>query len=187
MNINLLIIFVFILAFFLFSSAYKKAHFYIYDLLWRAIIIGLVFLLSSDKINISISQWYILCGVFGTGLFLSIISSRELSFYQKTTSIILAPVTEEFLFRGLLLWAVVGTDFERVLLTSIVFALWHLKNFRIITFPALLYQIGYAFIIGFPLGYLAVYTNSLFLPVLFHAINNTVAVLFGRSFLRRKN
>lgn len=188
MTINLLIIASFIVVYFLFSTLYRKAHFYIYDLLWRAIIILTVYFFAGDTINISQTQWYILGGVVGASFFLTVVSNLGANLYEKIISVLLAPVTEEFLFRGLLLGSIVGTDFQKVLIASLLFAVWHLKNYRLITFSALIYQIGYAFVIGFPLGYLAIYTNSLFLPIILHTLNNTAALLFGNSiFFKKKN
>ncbi|MBE9029637.1 CPBP family intramembrane metalloprotease [filamentous cyanobacterium LEGE 11480] len=89
--------------------------------------------------------------------------SRALTFF---TLIIAAPLTEEVIFRGILLqrWATKWNTPIALLLTSALFGILHL-NF-----------IG-AGILGLVAGVLYYQTKSLWAPVALHAINNTIASL----------
>lgn len=82
------------------------------------------------------------------------------------TLIIVAPLTEEFIFRGILLqrWATKWNCAIALLLSSLLFGILHL-NF-----------IG-AGILGLVAGVLYYKTKSLWAPVALHAINNTIASL----------
>ncbi len=80
----------------------------------------------------------------------------------------LAAFTEELFFRGALysLLAPYG-DLPAILGTSLAFSLLHGN----------LYQIPYALAAGILLGFLRLYSGSLFLPFLFHLTNNLVSLL----------
>lgn len=82
------------------------------------------------------------------------------------TVIIVAPLTEEFIFRGILLqrWATKWNLPIALILSSILFGLLHLNSFG-------------AGILGLVVGVLYCQTKSLWVPVAFHATNNTIASL----------
>ena len=73
-------------------------------------------------------------------------------------------VAEELLFRG-----VVQTTWG-IVLASLVFGLFHIGNKKTIQYGA------YAILIGFYLGYLMIYTQSLWAPILVHVLNNAIAI-----------
>ncbi len=185
---NIYIVGTLLIGYFAFSLLYKKAHRYLYDLVWRGIIIGFVLLTAEQTVAISQNQWLILVGVFISAFIMAMVAMRTTAVYQTFVAVIAAPITEEFLFRGFILSVVTGTNFERILITSILFGVWHLKNLRVLTFSLLIYQVIYAFVFGFPLGYLAIYSQSLFLPILVHTINNAGASMIHRKlpFLRQE-
>jgi len=79
--------------------------------------------------------------------------------------VLMAPVVEEFFFRGLLLtrWSVKWNVKRGIFASSLVFALLHPANF-----------VG-AFFLGYVLCILYVQTKSLFVPIGLHMTNNALA------------
>ncbi len=103
---------------------------------------------------------------------------------------IFAPLYEEVLFRGLIFGGLLAFYSKRtaIVLSSFLFAIWHLKNFSSYTPDAMLYQVFYAgLIIGPFLAWLTLKTKSIWMGVLVHTANNIllsplswwVAGLFG--------
>lgn len=80
---------------------------------------------------------------------------------------IVPAITEEFAFRGIILGGLqkYGDGFA-VVVSSILFGLMHGN----------LSQIPFAFIGGLILGYMRVYSKSMFPSMIMHCINNTIAV-----------
>jgi membrane protease YdiL (CAAX protease family) len=87
------------------------------------------------------------------------------------TTVLLAPVLEEMLFRGLILESIKqkrGAT-AAVMLSALLFGLVH--------FP-ILPQMLNAFVMGVMLGYVYVLTNSLVAVIIIHAANNALSFLF---------
>ena len=84
-------------------------------------------------------------------------------------AVVIAPITEEILFRGIILRGLLGRwhPWVAVLITSVLFALMHFN-------PA---QAPIAIAIGMVLGWLYVRTRSLGICILGHAFNNAAAYL----------
>lgn len=81
-------------------------------------------------------------------------------------AVLLAPLAEELLFRGLLYRVLSPLGAKRcILLTALVFAFMH----------GSLYQIPYAFLAGLFLGYLREKSGALLYPVLFHVTSNLLS------------
>ena len=86
-------------------------------------------------------------------------------------AVVVAPVTEEILFRGFLQGALVGLFRSRwagIVLGALVFALLHLKYRE--TMPAL-------FLLGLALGYAYEKSQSLYRPIAIHLAFNTMSVI----------
>lgn len=83
---------------------------------------------------------------------------------------IIAPVTEEFMFRGVLLHSLRRYgDRLAIITTALFFGLLH-GNMA---------QTPMAFILGLVLGYIAVKTGSIWYPILIHFINNTYSTILS--------
>jgi membrane protease YdiL (CAAX protease family) len=83
---------------------------------------------------------------------------------------VLAALGEEFIFRGIILrlfkeWT--GNTHFAVIVSAVLFSALHMQFF------------GFAprIILGLVLGYLFVWSGSLWLPIIYHFINNAMAVL----------
>lgn len=88
---------------------------------------------------------------------------------------IMAAISEEFLFRGVLLklfseWT--KNIHLAVIFSAILFSAFHLQFYGF--FPR--------FILGVLLGYLFVWTKSLWVPIFIHFLNNAVAVIISYLF-----
>jgi uncharacterized protein len=81
--------------------------------------------------------------------------------------VIIAPITEEFIFRGLLLtrWSTKWGVQRAVLITSILFGILHRQHMVGTTFVGLVFALIY------------IKTYSLVIPILLHAMNNLYAFL----------
>lgn len=86
-------------------------------------------------------------------------------------AVLIAPVVEEVLFRGLILRGLLGRwrPAAAILLSAALFSLMHLN----------LAQIPVTFVLGAVLGWVYVRTRSLGLCIAGHAINNAAAFLIG--------
>jgi len=106
--------------------------------------------------------------------FLPVTDTNALLVQFLCTSV-LAAIFEEFAFRGVILQMLrrYGNIFA-IVCSGFVFGLIHGNT----------YQIPFAFLFGLILGAAAVYTGSLWTPILLHFINNTVA--FGLNIVAEK-
>jgi membrane protease YdiL (CAAX protease family) len=100
--------------------------------------------------------------------------------YPLSISILFVPIYEEILFRGFILEAASKRmDWRKALvLTSVLFALWHLKNIFFLPPGALIYQMAYAgFIVSPILSYITLKTRTIWPAVILHYLNNLAAPL----------
>ena len=84
----------------------------------------------------------------------------------------LAPLIEEILFRGILLqrWSVKWGILPGILVSSVVFGCLHFNSIGLINF-------------GLVVALLYLRSKTLFLPIIFHALNNSIAVIMEVSVL----
>ena len=139
------------------------------DTLFSIVIISIGFIIVIDELDRII---YVL---FGSPDFLGElveqlkITSVYSGFLIILTTVIVAPVVEEFLFRGFL-QKVLEESWEditkAILVTSLFFALIHLNPYWIV-------QI---YLLGMLLGYLSWRTNSIIPGIILHGLNNGFAV-----------
>ena len=88
-------------------------------------------------------------------------------FWAVITSVLFAPLFEEFIFRGLILESLIRRHRRliSVLISSMLFAIVHFQPSVMIT----------AFVSGVILGTIYLHTSSIFSVIILHAINNAVA------------
>ena len=103
------------------------------------------------------------------------VTDQDALIVQFICTSLLAAIFEEFAFRGVILQILrrYGNTFA-IICSAFVFGLIHGNT----------YQIPFAFLFGLVLGAAAVYTGSLWTPVLLHLINNAVA--FGLNIIADK-
>lgn len=100
-------------------------------------------------------------------LFFGAVRNHPIGFFFVLS--VVAPITEEVFFRGLMLRGFLKrySEFKSILISSILFALIHLNPYQIIA----------AFFIGLFLGWLFSRTGSLMLCILVHALHNGIVWL----------
>lgn len=90
--------------------------------------------------------------------------------YLIITLGILAPISEELLFRGIILDGLKEKGLTKaVLISSVMFMLMHLN----------LHQTLYQFLLGVILALVVIYTNNIFSSILIHFINNTFVLIIN--------
>ncbi len=87
---------------------------------------------------------------------------------------VLPAICEELMFRGFIIRGFEKRGFwNAIIITAFLFAVLHLDPFRFI-------PVG---LLGIWMGYLLLKTGSIFVPMLAHALNNTLAVLLSRDYI----
>jgi len=92
---------------------------------------------------------------------------------RGTAIIILAPISEELIFRGLLYWRIKNTRFKHIgaiVIPAILFSAFHLQYAELLTF-------GIIFIDGLFYGLARHFSKSVILTIILHSLSNLVAVL----------
>lgn len=159
------------------------------NLVWVGTIILLSILFGNLR-PLSVVQVATLAFVFAaTFTFVKEFNSRfklkgqNLSNYLILSGVLIAPVVEELFFRGWLIGAIDGTYLEKIMISSLLFGLYHIKNYPLLTKGALLYQMAYAgLIIGPILAFARLETGSVFLPIILHSLNNALSYSVTRLF-----
>ncbi len=98
--------------------------------------------------------------------------------YPLRISIFFVPIYEELIFRGLILAGLTKFYSARnsIIISSLIFGLWHLKNIFFIPTHNLISQMLYtAFIFGPIAAYLTLKTKNVWLAVILHYLNNAIA------------
>lgn len=107
--------------------------------------------------------------------------------YPYNKLIFFAPVYEEVIFRAIILSLLVYTvtPVTAIIISSLCFGLWHIKNITWQSKWETLYQIVYAgLIIGPVLAYVTISTGDIYLAIWLHTINNYLAPLSQNWFKR---
>lgn len=93
--------------------------------------------------------------------------------------VIVAPVIEEFIFRGIIMHGLMRnySKFTAVFVSALMFALFHLNPWQL---PA-------TFVLGLMLGILMVRTRNIFLCILGHAINNGLVLITIENWSQLQN
>jgi sodium transport system permease protein len=85
---------------------------------------------------------------------------------------VLPGVCEELMFRGFIYrFFENGKKWFPIVVTALLFAIFHLDMFRLLP----------AFVLGLYLGFLLQRTNSIYISILAHTLNNGIIVFFSRS------
>lgn len=100
--------------------------------------------------------------------------------YPLRNTVLLAPIYEEILFRGLILSLLlkIYSTKKSLIISSILFGLWHVKNVYYLDVPYLVYQIIYTtFIFGPVTAWFALKLKTIWPGVILHYLNNLLAPL----------
>lgn len=95
------------------------------------------------------------------------------------TSVILAPIFEELLFRGTIFaWLYEVHPIVAHVVSSFLFGFLHVMNSVLSGNLSEFVQIFAYFFMGFALSYLYEKRNNIYVPILSHAMNNLISLLF---------
>jgi hypothetical protein len=128
-------------------------------------------------------QMTIIAGLYiATTLLLarSVHQTGKMMGYTPDVWILFVPITEEILFRGLILGAleIAYGPVRAVVISSIFFGLWHLKNIFWLTEYQLIHQMLYTSLIFGPVtAILALKTRTIWPGVILHYLNNILVEL----------
>jgi membrane protease YdiL (CAAX protease family) len=106
--------------------------------------------------------------------------SGKMAGYGPDVWILFVPITEEILFRGLILGAfeIAYGPAWAVVLSSVFFGLWHLKNVFWLTEYQLIHQMLYTTLIFGPVtAVLALKTRTIWPSAILHYLNNLPAAI----------
>lgn len=112
-------------------------------------------------------------------------TGKMYSVYPVSVSILFVPIYEEVLFRGFMLIGLLSLYpvTEAIVLTSLLFGLWHLKNIFWESRKGLIGQIAYATLIFGPIAALiTVWSGTIWLAVILHYLNNIWAPVSKKMF-----
>lgn len=127
---------------------------------WALVMIAALGVVLEPLLALFPAEWYEkLSGAIGQGG------------WSVATAVVLAPILEEWLFRGIVQPPAVAKwgAFRGILVSAALFGVIHLMPMQVIN----------AFFVGLVLGYLYYKTGSLVPVILLHALNNGVAMLQG--------
>ena len=156
---------------FMSKGAVRPAGFSNPGTLFAALTVPLFFVtfLLLNYINIFVKELLSYIGVFGVSPSIIPPKSGASLLVFLLMYVLLPPVLEELLFRGVLLFRLrrFGDGFA-VALSSFIFALMH---HNLVSMPGI-------FLTGLLFGYLTILSGSLVPAMLMHLLNNSIAVLF---------
>ncbi len=121
------------------------------------------------------------------GYYFMVQQTGKMDGYSPSVSMLFVPIYEELIFRGVLL-----KFFEKhyqkiraVLVVSILFGLWHLKNIFWLDLSSLIQQIGYTSLIFSPITcWVTLKTRSVWPAVIIHYVNNFPIDAWVQQFTR---
>lgn len=100
--------------------------------------------------------------------------------YPIHVSILFVPIYEELIFRGLILMGLsrLYSAKKAIIISSLLFGLWHLKNIFYLDTPHMIEQLIYTtFVFGPITAWLALKLRTLWPGVILHYLNNLLAPL----------
>ncbi len=117
-------------------------------------------------------------------------TGKILKYYPENVWILFAPIYEEIIFRGFVLYGLMAlyTMPVAVIASSLLFGIWHFKNIFWLPKSELAKQMAYTGLIFGPLMALAtVWTGTVWLAVILHYANNLATALWKRWAAGRTN
>lgn len=163
------------------SALLSGTIFYCFDFIWRLCIIVFVLKVKKTQVSISKKQLVTLTVVFIVELIAYQLIGEGVNPYLLLISVIFAPVMEEILFRGFVYEKIAGDSKRKIILSSVLFGLYHFKNVFLLTPFSLLYQVLYAGLFVGPIfAVLRWKSGSIFAGILAHSLNNSLSEIFTK-------
>lgn len=117
----------------------------------------------------------VLYALMTVGYYLQVKATGKMDGYSPGVSLLFVPFYEEFLFRGILLkyFRQLYKPVMAVVVVSVLFGLWHLKNIFWLSSGALAEQILYTTLVFGPImGVITLKARSIWPAVILHYLNN---------------
>jgi membrane protease YdiL (CAAX protease family) len=116
-------------------------------------------------------------------------TGKAFGHYPFRLSIFLSPLYEEIIFRGIVLVYLIEIFkhqyFFAIFITSILFGLWHLKNYKWLTKKELYQQVLYTgFVFNPIICFITLYTGTIWIGVIVHYVHNIV-VDYLNNFIKK--
>jgi len=106
--------------------------------------------------------------------------------YPASVSILFAPIYEEVLFRGFILYGLMNlySTTTAIIVSSLLFGIWHFKNIFWVKKTNLIYQMAYTgLILGPVMALVTIWSGTIWPAVILHYINNLVSPLSKKVFI----
>lgn len=153
----------------------------IFNIIWQITIIFYLISIKHLRPNLKLMPTAILLAVIS---FLNWFQMGNHNAAGIIRSIILAPIMEEMLFRDYLYSSISGQPGKKIIISSVIFGAYHLKNIILFSPLYILRQIISGLVLGLINGFLRYRSRSLTLPIILHGFNNGV---FASLYLRLIN
>ncbi len=176
-NYSLLITWSIVIASYILPSALlPKDVFYKYSILWSSTIALSVLFIAKIKTDLTWKKISILVSVMAGDYFLVRKFSPQIVPINVFAGVVMAPLAEELFFRGWVLSKLTGSNKDKIIKSSILFGLYHLKNTFVMSPFGLFHQVLYSgLFVGPVLSWIRLKYNTLFYPMLLHSVNNMIA------------
>jgi len=109
-------------------------------------------------------------------------------YYPVRVSLFFAPIYEEIIFRGLILAGLmtIYSITTAIIISSILFGIWHLKNIFYLPKNQVIYQMLYTGLIFGPIAaYITVISGAIWIAVIIHQLNNLLAP-YSQKLIKKK-
>ncbi|HUV42945.1 MAG TPA: CPBP family intramembrane glutamic endopeptidase [Patescibacteria group bacterium] len=165
------------------SICFVRENFLFFELLWRVSIIAGVYFFGRPRFSFTRKQWITLLLIFILTFGITRVFSSSHSFLYSLLAVILGPLAEEMFFRGWLISRLEGSKRDKIVKSSFLFSLYHLKNAFLLPPLALAYQLLYSgLVIGPIFAWVRLRYDSLFPSIVLHSVNNTIGLTITERF-----
>lgn len=115
-------------------------------------------------------------------------SGKLFSYYPLNSFLLFAPIYEEIIFRGIILGGLLSSysPILALIISSLLFGLWHLKNIFILPKKLLVFQMIYTGLILGPItAYITLQTGTIWIGVIIHFLNNLIAPVIDNGYTQQ--
>ena len=115
-------------------------------------------------------------------------SGKMFSYYPLNSFLLLAPIYEEIIFRGIIFGGLMSlySPVLSLIISSFLFGLWHLKNIFILPKRLLMFQMAYTgIILGPVVGFITLETGTIWIGVIIHFLNNLIAPILEKGYFQQ--
>ncbi len=165
-----------IVSYFVASLVLGFSQLVLFSIVWKLVIIGLLW---RAGIKVEKRHFVLTFVALMVMAVLLVWVNPRIGLVESFAGLVLTPIMEEMLFRGWIMEQIKGSDRKKIVLSSILFGLYHLKNAMVYSPPTMLYQVFYTMLIVGPVfGWIRLRTRSLLPTMGLHGLNNLLSMGF---------